>query len=55
MSKWKFTEKIKFKFKKEVGIVIKVRKQVASYVDKKLLATHSTGSISYYLCVFMQT
>ena len=32
-----------------------VRKQVASYLAKKLLATHSTGSIGYYLCLFMQT
>ena len=33
----------------------KVRKQLASYVAKKLLATHSTGSIGYYLCLLMQT
>ena len=32
-------------FKKEVGFVIKVRKQVASHLTKKLLAFHSTGSI----------
>ena len=30
-------------------------KQVANYLTMKLLATHSTGSISYYLCLFMQT
>ena len=40
----------KFNFKKEVRIV----KQVASYLAKKLLATHSTGSIGYYLSLFMQ-
>ena len=28
---------------------MKVRKQVASYLAKELLATHSTGSIVYYL------
>ena len=27
----------------EVGITIKVRKQVASYLAKKMLATHSIG------------
>ena len=32
-----------------------VRKQVASYLAMKLLANHSTGRISYYLCLFMQT
>ena len=26
----------------------------ASYLSKKLLATHSTGSIGYYLCLFVQ-
>ena len=39
-------------------MAIKVRKQVASYssyLAKKLLATHSTGSIGYYTCLFMQT
>ena len=30
-------------------------KLVASYLAKNLLATHSTGSIGYYLCLFMQT
>ena len=34
---------------------MKVRKQIASYPAKKLLATHSTGSIGYYLYLFMQT
>ena len=29
-------------------------KQVAGYLTKKLLATHSAGSISYYLHLFMQ-
>ena len=38
-----------------IEVTIKVRKQVASYLPKKLLATHSTGSIGYYLCLFMQT
>ena len=33
----------------------KVRKQVASYLAKRLLATHSTHSIDYYLCLLMQT
>ena len=42
------------RIKKEVGIA-KIRKQVASYPAKKLLATHYTGSISYYLCLLMQT
>ena len=32
-----------------------VRKQVASYLAKQLLGTHSTGSIDYYLSLFMQT
>ena len=40
--------------KKEVGTAIKVRKQVASYLRKKLLAFHSTGSTGYYLCLFMK-
>ena len=26
-----------------------------SFVAKKLLATHFTGSIGYYLCLIMQT
>ena len=39
----------------EVGNEIKVGKQVTSYVAKKLLATYPTGSIGYYLCLFMQT
>ena len=39
------------KFEKEVG----VRKKVLSNLAKKLLATHSTGNIGYYLCLFMQT
>ena len=43
------------KFKKEIGITIKVRKQVASCLAKKLLSVHSTGSIGYYLCLCMQT
>ena len=30
-------------------------KEVASYLAKELLATQSTGSIGYYLCLFMQT
>ena len=38
-----------------IGIAIKVRKQVASYLAKKLLATYTTGSIGYYLCLLMQT
>ena len=36
-------------------MAINVRKQVANYLAKKSLAAHSTGSISYYLCLFMQT
>ena len=32
------------KFKKEVGITLKIRKQVASYLAKKLLTTHSAAS-----------
>ena len=44
-----------YKFENKVGITIKVRKQVASYLAKKSLATHSTGSIGYYLCLFMKT
>ena len=31
-----------------------VRKQVASYLAKNLPITHSTGTIGYYLCLFMQ-
>ena len=45
-------------FKKEVGVAIKVRKQVhtyaASYVAKNLLVMHSMSSVDYYLCLFMQ-
>ena len=41
--------------KEKVGITVKVRKQVAGYLAKKLLAIHSTGSICYYLCLFIQT
>ena len=44
-----------YKFKKEVGITVKVGKQVTSYLAKKLLSTCSTGSIDYYLCLFVQT
>ena len=40
-------------FKKKVLIAIKTKE--TSYVAKKSLATHSTGSICYYLCLFMQT
>ena len=40
------------KFQKEVG---KVREQVASYLTKKLLASHSIGSIGFYLCLIIQT
>ena len=39
---------------KRLGL-IQVSVQVASYLATKLLATHSTGSIDYYLCLFMQT
>ena len=35
-------------------ITIKVWKQVASHLAKKLLACHPTGSIGYYLCLFMK-
>ena len=28
---------------------------MASYLANKLLATHSTTTIGYYLCLFMQT
>ena len=39
-------------FKKEVGIIIIVRKQVATYVAMKLLATHSKSSmILVTICV----
>ena len=31
-----------------------MKKQVISFLAKKLLATHTLGSISYYLCLFMQ-
>ena len=41
------------KFKREVGIAVKVRKRVASCLAKKLLATNSIGSIGYYLCLSM--
>ena len=37
-----------------IGIAIKVRKQVASHLAKKLLASHSTGSVGYHLCLIMQ-
>ena len=33
----------------------KVRRRVSSYLAMKLLATHYTGSIGYYLCLLMQT
>ena len=39
------------KFLKEVGIA---GKQLVSCLAKKLLSTHSTGNIGYYLCLFMQ-
>ena len=39
----------------KLGLQYKVRKQVVSYLAKKLLATHSTSSISCYLFLFMQT
>ena len=42
------------KIKKEVEIAIK-SKETSSYLAKILLATYSTGSIGYYLCLFMQT
>ena len=45
-----------YTFKKELGITIKkVSKQVASYLAKKLLVTHATGSVGYHFCLFMQT
>ena len=41
--------------KKEVGIAIKSKEtHIARYLAKKLLATHYTGTIGYYLCLFMQ-
>ena len=44
-------------FIKDVVIEMKVRKQVSSYLAKKLLDTHSKGCycIGCYLCLFMQT
>ena len=39
---------------KSLKEVVKVRKQVASYLARKLLDIHST-SIGYYLCLFMKT
>ena len=33
------------KFNRKIGIAIKVRKQVASHLAKKLLVSNSTGSI----------
>ena len=42
----------------EVGIKIKSKetsKYVASHLAKKLLTTHSTGILRYYLHLFMQT
>ena len=41
--------------RKGVRSTLKVMKQIASYLAKKLLATHYTGNIGYYLCLFMQT
>ena len=32
-----------------------MRKEVASYLAKKFLATYSTGSTGHYLCLFMET
>ena len=45
-------------FEKETEIAIKSKETssyVAIYLRKRLLATYSTGSIDYYLCLFMQT
>ena len=39
--------------KKKVGIAIKSKEKVASYLTKKLLATYSTDSIGNYLCLFV--
>ena len=35
--------------------LIKNRNKLASYLAKKLLASHSTDTIGYYLYLFMQT
>ena len=43
----------KKKSKKDVVITTKSKETVTSYLAKKLLATHSTDSFGYYLCLCM--
>ena len=56
--KSKQTRNKKLKFKRGVGISIKrmeTSSKLHNYLAMKLLTTHSTSHIGYYLCLFMQT